>query len=66
MYKADTRKEKLQSGLTRLRRLYAHYEKELNCAHFSVYYETLYTLNKIEHKIARYQDKLKRGIPCIK
>lgn len=59
MYKADTEKEKLQSGLSRLYRLYAHYEKALNYSRFSMYYKTLNTLNKIERKITRYQDKIK-------
>lgn len=61
MYKPDTKQERLQSGLIRLKRLYSHYEKALNCAHFSVYYETLNTLNKIERKITRYQDKMKEA-----
>lgn len=61
MYKADSRQEKLESGLSRLQRLYAHYEKALNCSRFSMYYKTLNTLNKIERKITRYQDKLKEA-----
>jgi len=61
MYKADSRQEKLESGLARLHRLYNHYEKALNCAHFSLYYQTMNTLNKIERKINRYQEKLKEA-----
>ncbi len=61
MYKVDTKEEKLESGLARLHRLYNHYEKALNCSRFSMYYKTLNTLNKIERKITRYQDKLKEA-----
>ena len=61
MYKADTKEEKLESGLARLHRLYNHYEKALNYSRFSMYYKTLNTLNKIERKITRYQEKLKEA-----
>ena len=61
MYKADTKEEKLESGLARLHRLYNHYEKALNYSRFSMYYKTLNILNKIEHKITRYQEKLKEA-----
>lgn len=61
MYKPDTKDEKLNAGLSRLYRLYNHYEKMLNCTHFSIYYQTIATLNKLEKKINRYEDKIREA-----
>lgn len=62
MIKANTIKENRIDGLNRLIRLYAHYEKHLNCNFYREYFTTLHTLDRIERKIVRYRQKIKEGI----